>query len=106
MPVTERRVVYGQSGTPTPFWMWVFQRLSGLMLGPLVLVHALVPHAPFVNWLSALLLALIAGHAFIGLWRLAAMRRISSRLARFGALASVLFILVLGVFGVALISAT
>lgn len=106
MSMTERRTVYGKSGTPTPVWMWIFQRFSGLLLGPIVLVHALVPRAPFVGWLSALLLVLILGHAFIGLWRLAAMRHLSSRLARYGAFASVLFVLVLGVLGVALIAAT
>lgn len=103
MSLTERRVVYGRAGTPTPFWMWVFQRLSGLLLGPLVLVHVLVVRAPFIAWVSALLLAIILGHAFVGLWRLAAMRRIPAPAAHLGLLAAVLFVLVVGVFGVALL---
>lgn len=103
MSLTERRTVYGRAGTVTPFWMWVFQRVSGLLLGPLVVVHILVPAAPFVTWVSSLLLAIILGHAFVGLWRLAAMRRISTVTARCAALVSVLFVGVVGVFGIALL---
>jgi succinate dehydrogenase hydrophobic anchor subunit len=103
MAFTERRVVYGRAGTPTPWWMWAFQRFSGIVLGPLVFVHVLVPRAPFITWVSALLLVVILGHAFIGLWRLAAMRRFSNRVASLGVTASLLYILVVGFFGVALL---
>jgi succinate dehydrogenase hydrophobic anchor subunit len=103
MSLADRRVVYGKAGTPTPYWMWIFQRLSGLLLGPLVIVHMLVPDAPKIEWLSALLLLIIVGHAFIGIWRLAAMRRIALQWARFGVTASVFFVVLVGVFGVALI---
>lgn len=105
MSLTERRTVYGRAGTPTPFWLWVFQRFSGLLLGPLVVVHVLVPRAPFIAWVSSLLLAIVLGHAFVGLWRLAAMRRIPRVAWRWAVLGSVLFVLVVGVFGVALLLA-
>lgn len=103
MSRTERRTVYGSAGVPTPFWVWVFQRFSGLVLGPLVVVHVLVPRAPFIAWVSSLLLAIILGHAFVGLWRLSAMRRISTETARYAVLASVLFVVVVGGFGIALL---
>ena len=98
-----RRSVYGRAGTPTSLGMWMFQRLSGVLLGPLVFVHVLVPSAPKIVWVTSLLLAIILGHAFVGLWRVAAMRRFSLSLARFGVALSVLFVVVIGVFGIALI---
>ena len=98
-----RRTVYGRSGTPTSLGMWMFQRVSGVLLGPLVIVHVLVPSAPMIRWLSAVLLAIILGHAFVGLWRLAAMRRISLPIARSGLALSVLYIVVIAVFGIGLI---
>jgi succinate dehydrogenase hydrophobic anchor subunit len=103
MSLADRRMVYGKAGTPTPYWMWIFQRISGLLLGPLVIIHVVVPDAPKIEWVSTLLLLIILGHAFIGTWRLAAMRRIALQWARFGVMASVLFVLLVGVFGVALI---
>lgn len=103
MSLADRRVVYGKAGTPTPYWMWIFQRFSGILLGPFVVIHVLVPEAPLIKWVSALLLVLILGHAFIGVWRMAAMRRITLPWARFGVLASVLFVVVVGTFGVALV---
>jgi succinate dehydrogenase hydrophobic anchor subunit len=103
MSLTDRRTVYGKAGTPTPLWMWVFQRLSGLLLGPLIVVHILVPRAPFIIWISALLLALIVGHAFIGLFRLAAMRQLSLNSARLGLAAAALVVIVIAVFGIVLL---
>lgn len=103
MADTDRRIVYGKSGTPTPLWMWVFQRYSGILLGPLVLVHVLVPHAPFIRWVTALLLAIILGHAFIGLWRLAVLRRLTTWVARGGVLAATVVVVVVGALGIALI---
>jgi succinate dehydrogenase hydrophobic anchor subunit len=101
--LASRRAVWGRAGTPTSLGMWLFQRLSGLLLGPLVFVHVLVPSAPKMVWVSSLLLAIILGHAFIGLWRVAAMRRFSLSLARLGVLLSALFVIVVGGFGIALL---
>jgi succinate dehydrogenase hydrophobic anchor subunit len=98
-----RRTVYGRPGTPTSLPMWIFQRFSGVLLGPLVFVHVLVPSAPGMVWVSSLLLALILGHAFIGLWRVVAMRRFSLSVARSGLALTSLYILVLAVFGIALL---
>jgi succinate dehydrogenase hydrophobic anchor subunit len=99
-----RRTVYGRSGSPTSLGMWLFQRLSGLLLGPLVFVHVLVPSAPKMVWVSSLLLAIILGHAFIGLWRVAAMRRFSLPVARLGVALTAAFVVVIGVFGIALLA--
>jgi succinate dehydrogenase hydrophobic anchor subunit len=101
--LSSRRSVYGRAGTPTSLSMWLFQRLSGVLLGPLVFVHVLVPRAPHIAWITSLLLALILGHAFIGLWRMAAMRRFTLPTARLGVALSVLFVVVIGFFGIALI---
>jgi succinate dehydrogenase hydrophobic anchor subunit len=99
-----RRPVWGRAGTPTSLGMWLFQRLSGLLLGPLVFVHVLIPSAPKMVWVSSLLLAIILGHAFVGLWRVAAMRRFSLSLGRVGVALSALFVLVVGGFGIALLA--
>jgi succinate dehydrogenase hydrophobic anchor subunit len=103
MSLTERRVVYGKAGTPTPFWVWIVQRASGILLGPIVVIHVMVPRAPFNVWLSSVLLAIILAHAFIGLWRMAAMRQLTERLAQWAVAASTLVVLVIAVFGIALL---
>lgn len=99
-----RRTVYGRTGTPTSLSMWLFQRWSGVLLGPLVFVHVLVPSAPGMVWMSSLLLAVILGHAFIGLWRVAAMRKISLKVARSGVALAAVYVVVLAVFGIALLA--
>ncbi|HSZ41998.1 MAG TPA: hypothetical protein VK817_18735 [Trebonia sp.] len=103
MSRTERRTVYGRAGTATPLWMWIVQRLSGLLLGPLVFIHVLVANAPFMVWLTALLLAVILAHGFIGLWRLAAMRRLTMAVSRYAVIASIAVVAVIAVFGIALL---
>jgi succinate dehydrogenase hydrophobic anchor subunit len=104
MSLTDRRTVYGKTGITTPLWMWLIQRASGLLLGPVVFIHVLVPNAPFVVWLTALLLAIILAHGFIGLWRLAAMRRLTETISRYALAASIVFVVVIAVFGIALVS--
>ena len=103
MYLTERRLVYGRSARPTPLWMWLFQRYSGLLLGPLVFVHVLVPSAPFMVWLTSLLLAILLGHAFIGLWRLAGMKQLSQDVSRYAIAGTIVVIAVIAVFGILLL---
>jgi succinate dehydrogenase hydrophobic anchor subunit len=103
MSLTNRRVVYGRSARSTPLWMWLFQRYSGLLLGPLVFVHVLVPRAPFLVWLTSLLLAILLGHAFIGLWRLAGMKQVSREVSRYAIVGSAVVAAVIAVFGILLL---
>lgn len=103
MSLTNRRVVYGRSARATPLWMWLFQRYSGLLLGPLVFVHVLVPRAPFLVWLTSLLLAILLGHAFIGLWRLAGMKQVSREVSRYAIVGSAVVAAVIAVFGILLL---
>lgn len=102
--LASKRVVYGQEGHITPYWIWLLQRVSGLLLGPLVLVHVLVPGAPFMVWLSAMLLGVVLTHAFIALWRLAAMRGVHEAVYRTVYVASLVLTLVLAGFGAALLA--
>lgn len=104
MSLTDRRTVYGKSGMTTPLWMWLFQRATGVLLGPVIFVHVLVPNAPLVVWLDALLLAAVLAHGFIGLWRLAAMRRLTETISRYALVGSIGFVVVIAVFGIALVS--
>jgi succinate dehydrogenase hydrophobic anchor subunit len=101
--VTGRREVYGRSARKVPLWMWIFQRYSGLLLGPLVFIHVLVPRAPFVVWLTSLMLAILLGHAFIGLWRLAGMKQLTRTVSRYAIVGTVVVIAVIGVFGILLL---
>ena len=68
------RVVYGRAFRATPLWLWLVQRASGVLLGPLVLLHmgsaAMAAH-PVLN---ALLLAVVLGHGYAGLRRVAVRR--------------------------------
>ena len=101
---TRQRTVYGKTGTQTPMWAWLFQRVSGLLLGPLIIVHVLVPRGAFITWASALLLAIVLGHAAAALWRIAARRGGARALARSGLLLGAVYVVVLGVLGIALIA--
>jgi succinate dehydrogenase hydrophobic anchor subunit len=85
-------------------WSWLLQRLSGLLLGPLVAIHILVPRGPFITWASFLLLAIVLGHAAVGIWRYTARRRGPRALARFGPILCAAYVVVLGVLGIALIA--
>jgi succinate dehydrogenase hydrophobic anchor subunit len=100
---TGRREVYGRSARTVPLWMWLFQRYSGLLLGPLVFIHVLVPSAPFMVWLTSLMLAILLGHAFIGLWRLAGLKQVSQTVSRYAIAITLIVIAVIGVFGILLL---
>src|SRR5580765_2865477 len=92
-----------QQGHPTPYWLWVAQRISAVLLGPLVLVHITVPDAPHMGWLGLLLLVAVLVHSFSGLWRLAAMKGVSHAAYRAGYTLSVVVTLALAALGVAVV---
>ncbi len=91
-------------GHATPYWLWVAQRISAVLLGPLVLVHVTVPSAPNTGWLGLLLLVVVLVHVFSGLWRLAAMKGLSHAAYRAGYTLSVVVTLALAVLGVAVVA--
>lgn len=65
------RTVYQRQFTVTPVWLWVVQRLSGLLLGPLVLVHMWTPRSAVTPYVDTLLLLLVVVHGSSGLRRMA-----------------------------------
>jgi succinate dehydrogenase/fumarate reductase cytochrome b subunit len=65
------RIVFGRAFSVTPVWLWLIQRLSGLLLGPVVAVHMWMPDASMSRSLNALLLLLVVGHGYSGIRRLA-----------------------------------
>ena len=69
------RIVFGRAFRATPVWMWVMQRASGLLLGPLVAVHVWVPEMSNNRALNAALLLLVLGHGYSGIRRLAQQER-------------------------------
>jgi succinate dehydrogenase hydrophobic anchor subunit len=91
MPATDR-VVYGRSFRVTPLWLWWLQRISALALGPLAAAHILAPTWGRSAWLTALLLAVVVGHGYSGLKRIAPAARTA---ARTGAMAWIWAIVVL-----------
>src|SRR5688572_18602534 len=68
------RVVYGRRFKATPVWMWLAQRASGVLLGPLVLIHMWSAHSAGSRALNAILLAVILVHGYTGLRRVAVKR--------------------------------
>jgi len=64
------RTVFGRTFRVTPVWLWLLQRASGLLLGPLVALHVLVPHLAGSRALNVLLLAVILAHGYSGLRRM------------------------------------
>lgn len=77
MPASDR-VVYGRSFRPTPRGMWLAQRASGVLLGPLVLLHMMSSGLAGNRMLNAVLLAVILLHGYSGV------RRLNVTQARFG----------------------
>ena len=65
------RIVYGRAFGVTPVWMWVMQRISGLLLGPLIALHVWMPEMSHNRALNAVLLLLVVGHGYSGIRRLA-----------------------------------
>lgn len=88
---------------PTPTWVWLIQRISGVLLAPLVVIHILVAQAPFTVWLTSLMLAVILAHAYVGLWRIVSMRQVRAVAARAAAAVAVGVIAIVLVFGIALL---
>ncbi len=78
MPAYDR-VVYGRAYKPTPAWLWIAQRASGVLLGPLVLIHIWSDKTAASAALNALLLVVILVHGYSGLRRIVVTRN------RFGA---------------------
>jgi len=66
------RTVYGREFRVTPRWLWVLQRASGLLLGPLVALHVMVPGMALQRGLNALLLVIVIAHGYSGVRRMAA----------------------------------
>ena len=64
------RTVYGREFQVTPVWMWKLQRVSGLLLGPLVALHMVVPGLAGNRLMNAVLLAMVLAHGYSGLRRL------------------------------------
>lgn len=75
------RIVFGRAFTVTPVWMWVLQRASGLLLGPLVAVHMWMPEMSHNRALNAALLVLVIGHGYSGIRRLAQQERRATLIA-------------------------
>jgi succinate dehydrogenase hydrophobic anchor subunit len=99
MPASER-IVYGRAFKATPVWMWLAQRASGVLLGPLVLVHVWSGRTAASSVLNAVLLAVILLHGYTGL------RRVAVKRDRFGpTLAVALFwVAAVALFGVLLVA--
>ena len=72
------RIVFGRAFRVTPVWMWVMQRASGLLLGPLVAVHVWMPEMSHNRALNAVLLLLVVGHGYSGIRRLVQLERRST----------------------------
>jgi hypothetical protein len=68
------RVVYGRAFRPTPLSLWLAQRASGLLLGPLVLLHMASSTLAANSSLNAVLVGVIVVHGYSGLRRLAVTR--------------------------------
>ena len=93
------RVVYGRRFKPTPVWMWLAQRASGILLGPLVLIHMWSANMAGASVLNAVLLAVILLHGYTGL------RRVAVKRDRFGLTLALTFFwcAVVAFFGVLLV---
>lgn len=72
------RIVFGRAFRVTPAWLWLMQRASGLLLGPLVAVHMWVPKLSENRALNAVLLLLVIGHGYSGIRRFVQSERYST----------------------------
>lgn len=64
------RSVHGREFEVTSVRLWVFQRLSGLLLGPLVALHIWAPKMAAHPVLNALLLLVVLVHGYGGVRRI------------------------------------
>ena len=94
------RTVYGREFKVTPLWLWIAQRASGLLLGPLVALHIWVPELARNRAFSALLLAIVIAHGYTGL------RRIAVKHGTFGAamVVTLMWCAIVAVFGVLVVT--
>lgn len=72
------RIVFGREFKTTPLWMWVLQRVSGLLLAPLVALHVYAPGLVSYRIVDPLLLAVVLAHGYSGLRRLSTATRTAS----------------------------
>jgi hypothetical protein len=80
-----QRTVFGRTFGVTPLVSWAIQRLSGLALAPMIVLHATVPAIGRNRIFLAVLLALVCFHGVTALVRLRRRPDAAAR-ARAGAL--------------------
>ena len=97
------RIVYGRVGLVTPLWVWLLQRISAVLLGPLVFIHVAFPGAARNFWVDGPLLLVVLSHGYVGLWRFVGRRpELVSSIVQ---VATALLILFLGVLGIMILRA-
>lgn len=96
------RYSYGREGRLTPAGVWILQRVSAVLLGPVLLAHIAVPRGTATVWLDVLLLVLVLSHGAIGLWRLAAAPGLSRTSYRLATVSGAIVVAVLAVIGLAI----
>lgn len=64
------RTVFGRQFSVTPTWVWLLQRGSAVLLGPLVAIHVWLPGMAGNRVLSFVLLAIVVTHGYTGLRRM------------------------------------
>lgn len=64
------RTIYGREFQVTPAWLWLLQRMSAILLGPLVAVHVWLPPGGHSAIIGFALLLLVLIHGYGGLRRL------------------------------------
>jgi succinate dehydrogenase hydrophobic anchor subunit len=94
------RTVYGREFKVTPLGMWLLQRASGLLLGPLVALHIWSPELARSRPFSALLLVIVLMHGYTGL------RRIGVKRNAFGmtVITALVWCAIVAIFGVLLVT--
>lgn len=96
------RYSYGREGRLTPASAWILQRLTAVLLGPVVLAHVALPRGTATVWLDILLLVLVLSHGAIGLWRLAAAPGLSRMSYGLATVSGAVIVAVLAVMGLAI----
>jgi hypothetical protein len=100
MSVTSR-TVYGRSFRVTPLWVWAVQRLSAVLLGPLVAIHIWWPGLSRNPLIDALLVVIVAAHGYSGITRMAPGQRWATILM----FAAATWLVVVFVFGILTVGA-
>ena len=98
MQVSERQI-FGRILIPTSLLMWGAQRLSSVLLGPLVLVHMWSAELAGNRVLNALLLLVIAMHGYAGIRRI----RMKAGMTGIVATLAALWLLTVVAFGAAIL---